>query len=138
MANHRTDLRNAAWNALRVAVRMRDMVFIKAWAQGIDEETLPAWTVATPREQSGAAAKDTLRRDVMLSVIVKRTGGDDIEDQLDLDSAAIEAAVLPVILPLCLHAEIDQTDMKMQGQGERRVGVVEVRFACTLMTDTSG
>lgn len=135
MAHHRTDLRQAAVLALADDARIGRYTFVKAWVMAADDQMQPVWTVATPREQSGSAAKDTLSRVVSLVVALKRSGGEDIEDDLDLDAAAIEAAVWPAIEPLCLHAELDQTDTKLAGEGSRREGSVEVRFACTVMTD---
>lgn len=135
MANHRTALRGAAETALRKHSRIRRMTFIRAWASGVDEPTLPVVTVATPREQSGRGAKDTLQRSVTLSVIVKRAGNETIEAELDLDAEAIEVAVFPAIVPLCVDVELDQTEIRMEGTGERRIGLVEVRFACLFFTD---
>lgn len=135
MGQHRSDLRAAARAALQQDARIGRMPMLKAWAQGVDEPTLPVVTVATPTEQSGRAAKDTVQRSVTLSVIVKRSGGETIEDELDLDAAAVEAAVLPAIAGLCADADIDRTEIRMQGDGERRIGIVDVRFACMIFTD---
>ncbi len=41
MGHHRTDLRAAARNAVRRDARLKHMTFLAAWAQGVDEPTLP-------------------------------------------------------------------------------------------------
>ena len=137
---HRVLLRRLAREAMAGTARYYDIPAMRSWSQAVNFEELPIWGVMTPDEQSAPVAKDYTGRSVVLSVAVKREGGDELEDELDVDAAEIEAAVLPVLLNYCMEqgqeAHVSNTAMRFDGDGMRRVGVVEVRFACGLITET--
>ena len=137
MTYPRKRLRDAAREAMANAPQFVHLHEIRSWSQTLDTDALPAWGVGTPDETADAAAKEIIHRRIALAVTVKRTGGEDLEDNLDYDAAAIEAAVWPALLALNeIHVEPSATSVRFAGEGSRRIGTVEVRFACHVMTET--
>lgn len=130
---HRKDIRDAAKAALRLALPDHGELPVASLAVNLDR--LPAWAVATPREVSASTSKEDLDRQVTLMVAVKREG-DDLEDLLDDDAAAIEAEVIPALLAVCRHAELSETLTDQTRDGGRPVGQIVMRISCWLTTET--
>ena len=100
-----------------------------AWAQKIDPEELPVFGVATPRETKDLEGHGTSTRSTHVIVVLKRLGGDDLEDVLDLDSEAVERIVLTAMLadPERMVALTD-TEVTIDGSGAQRVGTLQMTF----------
>jgi hypothetical protein len=137
VTSHRTALREAVRTAITNDAYFEYFTFFQAWAQSRDTDALPAFGLAIRRESSGLVDYKSHQRVMELRVYVKRTGGDDIEDVLDADSAAIESVVLPLLRAdhTYLHVEVSQTEIDINGNGESRVGMIEVMFNVMRHTD---
>ncbi|WP_376872378.1 hypothetical protein [Albirhodobacter sp. R86504] len=100
-----------------------------AWAQTIDASELPVFGVATPRETKVLDAQDVSTRSTQLIVVLKRLGGDDLEDVLDFDSEAVERIVLTALLadPQRM-ASLSDTEVTIDGSGAQRVGTLQMTF----------
>lgn len=131
----RKAIRAAAKLALRNDPALAAFTEISAWVQSIDATTLPAWAVATPQERRDRQSDDHAQEDVTLAVIVKRLGDDDIEDQLDDDSAAVDAAICAALRDQFTQVELAQTETKLDGEGARRVGTLTMAFTVTYWVD---
>ena len=132
---HRKTLRDAVAQALTGVVRFAGFEMIPAFVQGIDEETLPVIGVLTPGEQSRRVADDLLARTVDLLVILKRRGGGDIQDVMDADAVAIEAAVAGAIDAICINWHLRQTQMQISGEGGTRAGSIVLSYSILIHTD---
>lgn len=138
MSMHRKLARDAVRTALKADARFSAMAARRSWIQNIDGDGLPCFTVATPREVAQSAAKDTLRRQIDLAVLVQRQGGDDLEDIADADAEAIEALVPPVVAALAgvLDVMVAVTEFRLSGtQAGKRISTLDIRFAVTVLTD---
>jgi hypothetical protein len=101
---------------------------ISAWSQNVDAASLPIIGVVTPKEIKDLDGLKTSERETTLLVVLKRIGGEDLEDQLDDDSAAIEIVALTALSGMDLGAELMATDLTLDGSGERRVGTLTMTF----------
>lgn len=131
----RTAVRAAARQALQGASGLDGFTEISAWVQSVDADALPAWAVATPREIRDRQGMDNAQEDLTLAVVLKRLGGADIEDVLDADSAVIEAAVVPAVRSEFRQCELVQTEIKLDGEGARRIGTLTMAFTVTYWVD---
>lgn len=135
MTQHRIVIRAAAVAALYGVLRFKRFTHIKALSQSVDADTLPVYGFSTPREISSATDQSAHERRVELKARFTRLGDDSIEDDLDLDAEAAEAALLPVLRSAYLDAEIMQTELQLSGEGKQRVGTVELTFSILLHTE---
>lgn len=131
----RSAIRAAARTALQGASGLAEFTEMSAWAQAVDPSILPAWGLVTPRETRLRQANDTAQEDLVLAVVVKRLGGDDIEDVLDADSAVIESAIVPALRTPERDCELSSTEIKLDGDGARRVGTLTMAFTVTYWVD---
>lgn len=136
MSNHRSDLRTAARAALAAAPYFRDFYQLKAWSSAVDTDALPILFVAIVRELSASATYDDDRKTVDMIITSTRAYSDAIEDVMDADAAAIEAAVLPALSPLCIHVSLAQLDFSVNAEGASRIGTTTARITCMLFTDS--
>lgn len=106
-----------------------------SWAQKVDADSLPVLGVFTPRERSRKIASTDVLREADVAVQLRRAGGDELEDQLDDDSALLEALVLPV---LAAHGagdhQLELTDIDISGEGARRIGKLNMTFRASRFT----
>lgn len=131
---HRAELRVIVREALRAQARFAAFTTCPGWSQAFDDEVLPAFGVSTLSEQSRAADKESLSRTIDLTVLIKRKGGDTIEDDLDDDAAAVEEVIASVVEDHSLYAELAETRIILAGDGARRMAALMLRFAVTLHT----
>jgi hypothetical protein len=131
----RKEVRAQARAALELAPDLAGFTAISAWVQSVDVDALPAWALATPRETRERKSHDKAQEDLTLAVVIKRLGGDDIEDILDDDSAAVEEAIVPALRSNARDAELAHTEIKLDGEGARRVGTLTMAFTVTYWTD---
>jgi len=134
----RADFRAAARAAMAGAGgRLAGWTDLPAWADRVDTDALPAFTISTAIERSDMRDKDTLNRRADLVVQVARTGGDDVQDEFDLDADAIEAVVHPALwaVPAALLVELRETEFTIRGEGERRLAWLVLTFSCEYETD---
>lgn len=131
----RTAIRAAAKQALRDDAALDGFTEISAWVQSVSVDALPAWAVATPLERRDRQQQDRAQEDLTLAVVVKRVGGDDIEDILDVDAGAIDLAIVAALRSDTRQCELAQTEITLDGDGAQRVGTLTMAFTVTYWVD---
>jgi hypothetical protein len=131
----RKALRDAARLALRGAPGLDGYTEISAWVQKVDARSLPAWAVVTPTERRDRQTNNEAREDLMLAVIIKRTGGDDLEDLMDDDADAVAGVVVGALRDDLHQCELAQTEMRLDGDGAERVASLTLSFNVTYWVD---
>jgi len=96
---------------------------------------LPRGGVATPRTRNDLIDVGSVNRAIDLIVVLKREGGDDIEDILDADSTLIERAVLPVLEGYSTDFGLVETQIAPDGRGSTTVGELSMLFRVVTITD---
>lgn len=125
----RATLRAAARAALAAPDVLPGVTVLTGWVQDFDADLLPAIGVYTPRTITRPVSAVDMTRDTQLVVHLRRLGGDDIDDQLDLDSAAIEAAIQPVIDAWGAgECYLESTDIEVQSDAGHRLGKLTMTF----------
>lgn len=102
---------------------------LSAWAQNIDSKTLPVLAVATPREAKDVDSHTSSLRDTQVVVLAKINGGDEIEDEMDDLSVAIESATITALDTDQRQCQLGNTEIKVDGAGENRVGSLTMTFS---------
>lgn len=131
MPHYRAGYRAAVRAAMAGSAQFDGFTVMSAWAQNIDADTLPVFGVATPHEGKQREAEDSSARDTTVKVAVKRTGGDDLEDVLDDDSAIVEQLVLAVLDTDDAPCLLTDTQIELDGGGARRIGTLIMNFTVT-------
>lgn len=134
MTHPRAEFRADVRTALLAEARFAAFTLLSAWAQNIDAELLPVMAVATPREGKSLTGHAEAQRVTSLVVVIKRAGGDDLEDVLDDDSDAAEIAVLAALDSANQEAVLETTETRLDGDGSRRVGTLTMTFRVTTWT----
>lgn len=128
MTHYRTRYRQIAHLALTVAPHFAGVKLMSAWVSSVSADDLPAMGIATPRERKDESALDSSDRETTMVIVLKRAGTDDIEDRIDADSLAIEAAILASMRTEGVGAQLDTTTIQIDGQGERRIASLTMEF----------
>jgi len=117
--------------ALAALARFSGARLISSWTQNVTltPGDAPVYGVSTPREVSQPASASDVERQTDVVVHLARVGGDEIEDDLDDDSIAIEAAVLPVLAAsgLATH-QLAAIDIELSGEGAQPLGKLTLTF----------
>lgn len=133
MAHVVTALRANVRAALQAAVP--DVSWPKDnWAK-IDPTQLPRGGVATPRVLTERIDVETVERRVDVVAVLKRMGGEDLEDELDADSGAIEVAVLAVFEVSSDDFDLVETQTEFDAGGKKTVGTLMMLFRVVLRTE---
>lgn len=137
LGGHRKALRAAVRAALAGDARMSGLKHIKAWFRLTDVDQFPAYTVFIPRDPSQVSDDIGVERRTVVQVIVKRAGDESLEDDLDDDVGAIEAAVLPVLRALSdqIAPDLDGSEFSFSGEGKTLVGQAVVQFTAQLFQE---
>lgn len=130
--HYRGQIRTATRLALEHCPHFAGIPMILAWSTSLDVDSLPVLAVMTPSETKGDAARGSSERIVTLQVMLRRLGGDDIEDSLDLDSSVLEGAVLDALRTQNWGAELQATEVSIDQAGIGRVGSLDMKFLVTL------
>lgn len=128
---YRAAYRAAAFAALAADTRLGAVTQISAWGESLDIDTLPVLGVVTPSETARPSAHGQFERGTLLQVVLKRSGGKTLEDALDADAAAIEAAVVGALLTSEIQCFPEDLTTVVNGEGQRRIGTVVVNFRVT-------
>ncbi|MBJ2150635.1 hypothetical protein [Paracoccus sp. IB05] len=134
MTHYRSQIRAALKLALQVNSHFAGFTLKSAWAQNIDAETLPVMGVATPRETKDQDALDSAERGITAIIVLKRLGGDDLEEVLDDDSVPVENLGLATLRTLSFGAVLESTDIDIAGSAEQRIGTLTMVFRVVLST----
>lgn len=127
----RSDYRTAARAALAAVPRFADMTILSAWAGTIDPETLPVMGIVTASDQMRPSSSGQFEHETLLQVIIKRQGGDDLEDTLDDDDAAIIQAVMGAIMTRATPCWPTSMTQNLNGDGRQRIGTLVRDFRIT-------
>ena len=128
MSPDRTTARALARAALAADPRMSGFAMLPTWTGTVMAEQLPVIGVVTPQERVDPQTLDCFQCALRLQVVAKRLGGDDLEDLLDLDAAAIEASVTAAMLGQGLRCLPEEIVTTLNGEGEQKIGTVLVTF----------
>lgn len=128
MSHYRKDIRDAAKAAITGHAALAGYKLISAWSQNIDTDSLPAFGVATPREDKTLDGLETSERVITLIVVFKRTGNESLDDVLDLHSIEAELALLPALSAVIDATELTSTEVRIDGEGALRVGTLTMTF----------
>ncbi|MER5172664.1 hypothetical protein [Thioclava kandeliae] len=129
--SHRPEYRETIKTVLGADATFSSYTQISAWANAVNAEVMPAWFVATPREQPSRSAHGQSQRVTDLIVGLKRLGGDAIEDALDADAVVIERLVIGALRTRERDCELTVIDIKTDGGAEQRVGTLTLTFRIT-------
>lgn len=108
---------------------------ISAWVQNIDPASLPAIGVATPAEERAVGAMNLDEVRVIGVVVVKRAGGDDLEDQLDDDAEALIGRLEAAMTAAGTDCDLRSSAMDVSGAGSPRIGTLTLTFDLALWAD---
>lgn len=133
MSHPRSKMRADVRAALAVSADLVGVTVYKSWAHSIGKETVPAIGVATPSERVRGSTGNSVDRDTALVVQYAQAGGDDLDDTLDDVSAVIEPLVLEALSGFALY-ELSNTDITIDGEGERLIGRLTLTFSATRYT----
>lgn len=135
MSHPRGVLRASLRTALAASAALDGVEILQSWAQNVDADLLPVAGVFTPREVSDPVDTTRVARTTDVVVMLRRSGGDTLEDALDDDSAAIEAAVMPVLRDFGAGVyQLASTDISIDGQGKKRIGQIDMIFRAARYT----
>lgn len=137
MTHPRATYRQALRVAFDAAPGLAGVKVMKAWAMPSDEADLPALAVLTPGERATASTGNQVNKAAEIVVVLKTTGGEDIEDVLDTYSEVIEAEAIAVFMGLTPQPPLfgySAADMKIEGGSAKRVGTLEMRFEVVRFT----
>lgn len=129
-----TELRAAI--LARLASDLPALDWTRRYWQTIDRDALPCGVVWVPRVLTESFDDDTVERSPQITVLIKRTGGADIEDVLEADSAAVEASVfaaLAAFAPSYMH-DLTETRQSIDGDGKVPVGELIMTFSAGVTT----
>ncbi|WP_406870093.1 hypothetical protein ABEB22_00370 [Thioclava sp. 'Guangxiensis'] len=124
----RTQFRELAKAALASAPDLAGVTLVSAWAGNFSATDLPVMGVATPRERGKPGTLASFEREVLLQVVIKRLGADDLEDQLDRDAEAIKAAVMGAFGGQRVTLMPEEVTTTLNGEGESVIGTAVVSF----------
>ena len=134
MKHRRASIRAALRLALSVAPRFAEFEIIPAWTSSVDARSLPVLGIATPSETKDQDTHQAAERAITIIVVLKRLGGEDIDDVLDDDSDHVEGMVLATLRTLGIDAQLDRTDVSADGSADRRIGTLTMTFRAFVQT----
>jgi hypothetical protein len=135
VTHYRRTIRDAVAAAVEADATFSGATRLKSWGRTIDADKCPVYSVTTPREQVNRAAVDQSDRTVSVFFGLRRAGGDELEDTLDADSAAAEAAILPA-LDGYLDAQFVETRIEINhDNAATRIGTLLMEFRAVVATD---
>lgn len=137
MAHTRKIIRHTVRAAILSSARFCTFKKISPWVKAPDASQLPAYAVATPREPVRRSSKSGTYRTTNVIVFVKRTGGEDLEDTLDVDSEYLETTVIAALKPIGLQ-DLELIEIDINSEGAERVGTLAMTFTVTWFAADSG
>ena len=133
MIHIRTNLRNLIRAALVVA--LPDVKWPADHWTKVSSDGLPRGGIATPRTATKRHDVQMVERSIDLVVVLKRAGGKATDDDLDVDSAAIEQAVLGVFAGLSDDFDLLEEQISVDAAGSEPIGELSMLFRVTVTTD---
>jgi len=108
------------------------------WGQDLDEGTLAGLGVFTPREVKRREAAGQFARQTDIVILIKRRGGDTLEDDLDTDVVAAESVALTALDSLVDDIEAVQIETDIPGRGKQRLGQIALTLRAVQLTSAPG
>lgn len=136
--NRRKLFRSLAAAALAADPRLSMLKRMSAWAGSINATELPVIGVVTPQERIQPETLEDFERSTLLQVVVKRVGGDDLEDTLDDDADAVESCICPAIMGAGFRCLPEDLTIVLNGDGEQRIGTLMCNFRVTWFRSLGG
>lgn len=131
MPHYRSEYRRTVLAALVAHARFSAFTPLKVWAGSIDDQTLPVIGVLTPQERREQPSKASVTCRTLLQIVVRRLGSDDVEDQLDEDSEAIEAIVSDAMLKIRQGCFLEDLSVVTNTDGFANVATLVMSFRLT-------
>lgn len=128
---YRADYRSIARAALAAVPRFSAVTILESWAGTIDVASLPVLGVVTPSETVAPGSSGQFERGTLLQIVLKRPGSETLEDEMDQDAEAIEAAVFAAIYTPSTQCFPTEISFNVNGDGRERIGTVLVTFRIT-------
>lgn len=137
MSHFRSDLRADLRAALEASARFAGFETLRAIPSNVDPGNFPYFVVRTPVARHQFAARDTVARETEIMISIRRRGGDDLEDDLDLDADAVEAAVFPVLEASSsqINYSLSRAEFDIVVAGDKREGRLNMVFSVQRYTD---
>lgn len=130
--HHRSQIRLAAKLALQHCAHFDGLALRSAWASNVSLDALPLMALLTPQERVTHHTTHTTDREVDLIFLIRRTGGEDLEDQLDLDSLHAETTITAALRTQGFGVSLQSTEISIDQSGERRIGSLDLKFEVLL------
>jgi hypothetical protein len=131
----RADLKTVIDGLIAAGQPLAGARVISAWAQNIDANALPAVGIATPSEQRAALSQETDQATITAVVVIKRRGGDDLEDDLDDDAEALIPAIEAGLKTTTRDCALTTSAVDINGAGSPRVGTLTLTFQMITFAD---
>lgn len=131
MGHYRSDCRATVRQALSTHSRFSEFTILRVWRGTVDDQTLPVIGVLTPNDRRERPARPNVTCITLLQVAIRRAGGDDIEDVLDQDSEAVEAAVTGAMLDMRQACFLENISLATNTDGRQNVGTLVMDFRVT-------
>lgn len=128
MPHYRSEYRQLARVALAAHPRFAGVDVRAVWPGSVSDEDLPVLGVLTPQEPSARDTQSSSTKRTLMQVALRRIGGDEIEDQLDEDSAVIEAVILATLRSGKIRCALEDTSVTSNGGGSANVGTLVMSF----------
>lgn len=128
MPHYRSEYRRLAREALAAHPRFTGGDVRHVWPGNVSDEDLPILGVLTPQEPSARDTHTSSTKRTLMQVALRRIGGDAIEDQLDEDSAVIEAVILAAMRSGEIRCVLEDTSVTSNGGGRANVGTLVMSF----------
>lgn len=130
--HYRSTYRSIAIAALAAQETFADFQSFSAWSQTVDEDEMPFYAVATPRENKEVTTHGSSTRNITLVVVCKILGADDLEDELDDLSIVVETAIINALATQARDCDLAETAVDLDGAAGSRVGTLTMRFTITI------
>lgn len=125
MSQTRSDIRQSVREALEAG--LADVKWVKAHWRKITDAALPAGSVGTPRTREQRLDLVTSQATIDVVVILKFTGGEDIEDQSDVYASQIKPVVLTALAAHSKNYSLAETQFDAEN-AESDVGILTMLF----------
>jgi hypothetical protein len=128
MPHYRSEYRRLCRAALARTPALAGCTILPVWPGAISDEMLPVIGVLTPQEPSAQDTKTSTTKRTLLQIALRRLGGDEIEDQLDQDSAVIELVILGALRSRDLRCVLEDTSIVSNTSAAKFVGTLVMSF----------
>ncbi len=132
MTTARKDARTDAYSALQDIVAatpaLDGVTILSAWRQDLDSKSLPAIGIATPSERHERLSQDGTEARIALVVVLKRAGGDSLEDALDDDAEALIDPLIAALIRTDRDVMLSSSATDISGAGSPRIGTLTLTF----------